>query len=68
MENEKKIKVVLLEPGKLARATEIDASLAGMRNDLLEEERPTDIVDEVLLKVIDAPAKKVRCRNDEERE
>lgn len=119
MENEKKIKVVLLEPGKLARATEIDASLAGMqktvggliepfypfeeqvcivcneeskingmrpnrsvknddgvmvdalnemRNDLLEEERPTDIVDEVLLKVIDAPAKKVRCRSDEERE
>ena len=31
MENEKKIKVVLLEPGKLARATEIDASLAGMQ-------------------------------------
>ena len=30
MENEKKIKVVLLEPGKLARATEIDASLAGI--------------------------------------
>lgn len=27
MENEKKIKVVLLEPGKLARAVEIDASL-----------------------------------------
>lgn len=99
MENEKKIKVVLLEPGKLARTAEIDASLAemqkvvggliepfypfeeqvcivcneeskinGMRNDLLEEERPTDIVDEVLLKVIDAPAKKVRCRNDEARE
>ena len=31
MENEKKIKVVLLEPGNLARATEIDASLAGMQ-------------------------------------
>ena len=43
-------------------------TLNEMRNDLLEEERPTDIVDEVLLKVIDAPAKKVRCRNDEERE
>ena len=43
-------------------------ALNEMRNDLLEEERPTDIVDEVLLKVIDAPAKKVRCRNDEERE
>ena len=42
-------------------------ALNEMRNDLLEEERPTDIVDEVLLKVIDAPAKKVRCRNDEER-
>lgn len=43
-------------------------TLNEMRNDLLEEERPTDIVDEVLLKVIDAPAKKVRCRNDEARE
>ena len=31
MENEKKIKVVLLEPGKLARAVEIDASLVGMQ-------------------------------------
>ena len=31
MENEKKIKVVLLEPGKLARTVEIDASLAGMQ-------------------------------------
>lgn len=31
MENEKKIKVVMLEPGKLARAAEIDASLAGMQ-------------------------------------
>lgn len=28
-------------------------ALNEMRNDLLEEERPTDIVDEVLLKVID---------------
>ena len=43
-------------------------ALNEMRNDLLEEERPTDIVDEVLLKVIDDPAKKVRCRNDEARE
>ena len=31
MENEKMIKVVLLEPGKLARTAEIDASLAGMQ-------------------------------------
>ena len=30
MENEKKIKVVLLEPGHPARADELDASLAGM--------------------------------------
>ena len=36
-------------------------ALNEMRNDLLEEERPTDIVD-------DAPAKKVRRRSDEERE
>ena len=38
----------------------VSNALNEMRNDLLEEERPTDIVDEVLLKVIDAPAKKVR--------
>ena len=43
-------------------------ALNEMRNDLLEEERPTDIVDEVLLKAIDAPTKKVRCRDDEARE
>lgn len=43
-------------------------ALNEMRNDLLEEERPTDIVDEVLLKAIDAPTKKVRCRNNEARE
>lgn len=30
-DEEKKIKVVLLEPGKLARTAEIDASLAGMQ-------------------------------------
>ena len=42
-------------------------ALNEMRNDLLEEERPTDIVYEVLLKVIDAPTKKEK-RRDEARE
>ena len=42
-------------------------ALNEMQNDLLEEERPTDIVDEVLLKVIDAPTKKEK-RRDEARE
>ena len=42
-------------------------ALNKMRNDLLEEERPTDILDEVLLKVIDAPTKKEK-RRDEARE
>ena len=42
-------------------------ALNEMRNDLLEEERPTDMVDEVLLKVIDAPTKKEK-RRDEARE
>lgn len=37
-------------------------ALNEMRNDLLEEQRSTDIVDEVLLKAIDAPTKKVKCR------
>ena len=31
MSDDKKIKVVLLEPSKLARAVEIDASLEGMQ-------------------------------------
>ena len=42
-------------------------ALNEMRNDLLEEERPTDILDAVLLKVIDAPTKKEK-RRDEARE
>ena len=42
-------------------------ALNEMRNDLLEEERPTDILDEVLFKVIDAPTKKEK-RRDEARE
>ena len=42
-------------------------ALNEMRNDLLEEERSTDIVDEILLKAIDTPTKKVRCRDNEER-
>ncbi|MBR9946172.1 hypothetical protein KE530_06925 [Clostridiaceae bacterium Marseille-Q4145] len=39
-------------------------ALNEMRNDLLEEQRSTDIVDEVLLKAIDAPIKKVKCRDE----
>ena len=39
-------------------------SLNEMRNDLLEEQRSTDIVDEVLLNAIDAPTKKVRGRDE----
>ena len=39
-------------------------ALNEMRNDLLEEPRSTDIVDEVLLKAIDAPTKKVKCRDE----
>lgn len=42
-------------------------ALNEMRNDLIEEERSTDIVDEILLKTIDAPTKKVRCRCNEAR-
>lgn len=41
-------------------------ALNGMRNDLIEEQRCTEVVDEVLLKTIDAPSKKVRCKCDNE--
>ncbi len=39
-------------------------ALNEMRNDLIGEDRSTDIVDEVLLKTIDAPVKKVRIFGD----
>ena len=42
-------------------------ALNEMRNDLIEEQRPTDAVDDVLLKTIDAPVKKVRFGSREER-
>lgn len=53
----------ILELDKYEHGVVINA-LNEMRNDLMEEERPTDIVDEVLLKTIDAPTKKVRCRDE----
>lgn len=39
-------------------------ALNEMRNDLIGEDRSTDIVDEVLLKTIDAPVKKRRSRDE----
>jgi len=42
-------------------------ALNDMRTDLIEEERPTDAVDELLLKTIDAPKKKRGKGEDEAR-
>lgn len=42
-------------------------ALNDMRTDLIEEERPTDAVDELLLKTIDAPKKKRGKGEDETR-
>lgn len=39
-------------------------ALNDKRNDLIKEKRPTDIVDEVLLKALDAPRKRVRCKDE----
>ena len=41
-------------------------ALNELRNDLIEEERPTDAVDELLIKTIDAPTKKQKRRNHDE--
>jgi len=41
-------------------------ALNDLRNDLIKDERPTDAVDEVLLKAIDAPTKKQKRRNVDE--
>lgn len=42
-------------------------ALNDKRNLMLKEKKSTDVVDDVLLKVIDAPSKKVRVRGDEAR-
>ncbi len=42
-------------------------ALNDMRTDLIEDERSTDAVDELLLKTIDAPRKKRDKGDDEER-
>ncbi len=42
-------------------------ALNDMRTEQLEENQSTDVVDEVLLKVIDAPTKRVRRSRDEAR-
>lgn len=39
-------------------------ALNGLRNDLIEEQRPTDAVDDLLLKTIDAPTKRQKRRED----
>lgn len=38
-------------------------ALNELRNDLIEEKRPTDAVDDLLLKTIDAPTKKQKRRD-----
>ncbi len=41
-------------------------ALNEFRNDLIKDDRPTDAVDELLLKAIDAPTKKQKKRNIDE--
>ncbi|MCI9265049.1 MAG: hypothetical protein HFF06_10855 [Oscillospiraceae bacterium] len=53
----------VLELDKYEHGVVVNA-LNDMRNDLIGADCPTDIVDEVLLKTIDAPTKKVRCRDE----
>lgn len=56
----------ILELDRYEHGVVINA-LNDMRNDLIEAARSTDIVDEVLLKTIDAPSRKAKCRGDETR-
>ena len=55
-----------LEMDHLEQGTLINA-LNQMRTDQLEQGRPTDAVDDLLLKVIDAPEKKPKRKIDRER-
>ena len=42
----------------------IITALNEMRNDRIEKQKSTDIVDELLLKIFEAPSRKVRMRDD----
>ena len=42
------------------------SGLMGFRNDLLKEEKPTEDINDLILKVIDAPTKKEKRRFDRE--
>lgn len=42
------------------------SGLADFRNDLIRDEKPTEDVDELILKVIDAPAQKGKKKVDRE--
>ena len=42
-------------------------ALNELRNGLIREEHPTDVVDELLLKTIDAPTRRTRRNRDEAR-
>ena len=42
------------------------SGLADFRNDLIRDEKPTEDVDDLILKVIDAPTKKEKRRADRE--
>jgi len=54
------------------RVLELDKSEEGilitalneMRNDRIEEQKSTDIVDELLLKIFEAPSRKIRIRDE----
>jgi len=54
------------------RVLELDKSEEGvlitalneMRNDRIEEQKSTDIVDELLLEIFEAPSRKVRIRDE----
>lgn len=58
--------ISILELDRYEHGVVINA-LNEMRNDLIGEKRSTDIVDEVLLKAIDAPTRKARGKLREER-
>lgn len=63
MRNETRV----LEMDRYEHGTLINA-LNELRNDLIKEARPTDAVDELLLKTIDAPTVKEKKRRDKDEE
>ena len=56
----------MAEEKKVVTLDDFEQRLMDFRNDLLRDEKPTEDINDLILKVIDAPTKKEKRRADRE--